>query len=487
MTDPVHLDRGTWARRSARGRGAADPAPVRIVHIGLGAFHRAHQAWYTHHASDASRWGIAAFTGRGPRAAELLAAQDGLYTLVERGPVADRVEVVGSIVEAHDGSRVDRLAELLSSPEVAIVTLTITEAGYRAAPDGSPDTDDPVVVQDIARLRARVTTMDPSGPGPAAPVSALGRLLLGLESRRRAGAGPIAVVPCDNIPRNGAVTRVAVLSLAHAVSESLGDFVAAEVSFVGTSVDRITPRVEDTDIPAVREAGWLDAAPVVTEPFSDWVLGGLFPAGRPDWVSAGAQVVDDVEPWEQRKLWLLNGAHSVLAWSGLVRGHETVAEAFGDGGCRALVEGFWAEAVGHLPAGTDTAAYRRALEERFANPRIVHRLSQIASDSATKVGFRVAAVAERSLDAGLPTLGSVPALAAWVTWSMQGSMASDTRSADVAAALAATEPTAALLAIASARLAADRYLVAAVRAALGLRDRSGRSVSPDVTGTSPPP
>ncbi len=144
-------------------------------------------------------------------------------------------------------------------------------------------------------------------------------------------------------------------------------------------------------------AGWIDASPVVTEPFSDWVLAGEFPAGRPAWETAGARFVDDLEPWENRKLWLLNGAHSILAFAGLAGGHETVADAIADPACRDLVEGFWSEAAALLPPGIEHTEYRRRLLARFGNPRIVHRLEQIAGDATTKVRYRFAAVAERTV------------------------------------------------------------------------------------------
>ncbi|MDH2443352.1 mannitol dehydrogenase family protein [Amnibacterium sp. CER49] len=376
-------------------------APVRIVHLGLGAFHRAHQAWYTTHAHDAADWGIAAFTGRRPHAAAVLAEQDGLYTLIERGPERDRDEVVGSLVEAADGADTARLVDLLSRPRVAVVTLTVTEAGYRSRPDGDPDLDDDGLAADVAALRAAIRAGAPLGV--LAPTTTIGRLLAGLEGRRRAGAGPLAVVPCDNIPANGDLARRGVLGAGRAVDDVLAAYVAEAVAYVSTSVDRITPRTTDADVAAFNaHARWRDAAPVITEPFSDWVLSGAFPAGRPAWEDAGARFVDDIEPWERRKLWLLNGAHTLLALAGPPRGHATVASAVRDPVLRSAVERFWDEAARHLPASLDVERYRRSLLERFDNPRIEHRLAQIAEDSERKVRLRVAPVAEAELAAGRP-------------------------------------------------------------------------------------
>jgi fructuronate reductase len=353
-----------------------DRPPVRIVHLGLGAFHRAHQAWYTEHAVDRAEWGIAAFTVRTAGLAERLAAQDGLYSLVERGSAGDEVSVIGSLVEAHPGDS-PRFAELLAAPATAVVTLTITEAGYRVDGDSPP--------------------------------LALGRLALGLAARRRAEAGPLAVVSCDNLPGNSEVLRQSLLRL----DPELADWLDDSVSFVSTSVDRITPRLTEAELEELRLAsGWDDAAPVITEPFSDWVLQGDFPAGRPRWESAGARFVDDVEPFERRKLWLLNGAHTILAASGAPRGRQTVAAAFADPYCRALVTGFWNEAERHLNGvGLDIPAYQAQLKERFANPRIAHRLTDIADQAPTKVRVRLLPVLLAELAAGRDGHGTRRALA----------------------------------------------------------------------------
>lgn len=407
--------------------------PVRIVHLGLGAFHRAHQAWYTAHASDAAEWGIAAFTGRGPAQADLLRLQQGRYTLIERGPEKDHAEVVESIVEVRDGAEIARLLELLRDPQVTVVTLTVTEAGYRLTPDGRGDLADPVLAGDLARMRTAIA--DGADLAAAAPEAALTRLVLGLEARRRGGGAPIAIVPCDNIPDNGALTRSGVLDLAAQVSAELPGWIEDHVGFISTSVDRITPLV---------------TADLVTEPFSDWTLMGQFPAARPDWESAGARFVEDLAPWESRKLWLLNGAHSLLAYAGLQAGHRTVAEAMADPACRALVEEFWAEAVALLPAGVEHEEYRKALVERFTNGRIVHPLQQIAAEGSSKVRYRLAAVAERTRGNG-----SAAGIGTWIRWLRGGGRAPDGAMAEVEAALAAPDPVHALVRLVSPALAED--------------------------------
>jgi len=368
-----------------------DRPPVRIVHLGLGNFHRSHQAWYTEHAADRADWGIAGFSVRGSGVADRLADQDGLYSLIERGPESDQVSVIGSLVETHAGDS-PRFAELLTAHETAIVTLTITEAGYRL---------------------------------DATPPVALTRLVAGLEARRLSRGGPVAIVSCDNLPANGSATRAAVLGLATALDRSLAGWIDEMVTFVSTSVDRITPHLADAELAALRTAsGWEDAAPVVTEPFSDWVLQGDFPGGRAQWESAGARFVDDVEPFERRKLWLLNGAHTILAASGPARGHQTVAAAFADPSCRELVAGFWDEAARHLDSPVlDIPGYLEQLRQRFANPRIAHRLSDIADQAPAKVRVRLLPVLEAERAAGrtgaatLRALADAPELLAILTFS----------------------------------------------------------------------
>jgi len=224
---------------------AGPPRPVRAVHLGLGAFHRSHQAWYTEHAADRDSWGIAGFTGRSPGTASLLQAQGGLYTLVERGPARDRPEVVGSISAAHDGDDASAWAGWISDPSVALVTLTVTEAGYHLDGAGHLDLGHPEVAADLLRLR-------PDLGAAARPARTMpGRLAAGLAARRRSGAGPITVVPCDNLMGNGAVTRNVVLEICEAVDPSLTRWVEANVSFVSTVVDRITPTTLAGDLALV--------------------------------------------------------------------------------------------------------------------------------------------------------------------------------------------------------------------------------------------
>ena len=391
--------------------GATTRPQARIAHFGLGSFHRAHQAWFTAHAGDGDEWGICAFTGRGSGLADALRRQDGLYTLIERSASDDRFEVMTNLVEVHEGARSAAIVDVLSRREVVVVTTTVTESGYRMDLEGTPRADDVELARDLAVLHGLKPDDD---LGSLVIATIPGRLLLGLEARRRANAGPLAVVPCDNVPNNGAVLRRAMTELSRRIGPGLTHFLEENVSFVSTSVDRITPRTTDRDVALVaHETPWIDAVPVVTEPFASWVLSGDFPGGRPRWEDAGALFVDEIEPYERRKLWLLNGAHSILAYLGLEAGQASVAQAITDPRCRAAVETFWESAGHHLREDLDIEVYCAQLVERFENSRIDYQLEQIASDSVMKLRTRIAPVviAERHARRDCPA--GAEAFAAW--------------------------------------------------------------------------
>ena len=394
--------------RLGRARAGRPAAPVRIVHLGVGNFFRAHAAWYTEHASDATEWGIAAFTGRSAAVAETLSAQDGLYTLLVRGERGAQPEIVSSLSAVYSGDDLDALRRHLADPAVAVVTTTVTEAGYRRAADGGLDTEAADVIADIDALQA--------DPERGVVATTPGRLVAGLLARRAAGAGALAVVPNDNVPDNGDMAARVVGELAARVDPTLGSWIEDHVSFVTTMVDRITPRTADTDRAEVRElTGFDDPATVPTEPFSEWVLAGDFPAGRPRWEDAGARFVDDVRPFERRKLWLLNGSHSLMAYAGSIVGHRTVAEAIADPVVRSWVEAWWDAAAPHvgLPAD-EVSTYRSALLERYRNPGIRHRLAQIAADGSQKVPIRAVPVIRAELDHGTLAPGATRLVAGWV-------------------------------------------------------------------------
>lgn len=438
----------------------APAAPVRLVHLGLGAFHRAHQVWYTVHAeadSAAPQWGYCSFTGRSPRMSDLLSAQDGLYTLVTRSGDGDSPELIEGIVEAQPAANSERLIELLAAPTTAVVTLTVTEAGYHLTEELTLDTADEQVAADIAALKSE----------SAAPelATAAGRLVAGLRARRAAEAGGLAIMSCDNISANGETTQASVLGMAREVDPELAQWIDQEVTFPSTSIDRITPATEDELIADVAQAtGFADQAPVVAEPFTSWVIQGSFPAGRPDWENAGVEFVDDIEPFERRKLWLLNGSHSLMAYLGQLRGHDTVAAAIADPVVREAVDKLWDEAAAHLTAEElAVPAYREQLIERFENPRIRHNLAQIAIDGGTKQRMRAVPIMKAELADGRDGAGAALSIASWITYVQETEDVADTRAADLKAARDSDDPIQALVATLDETLAANQAAMDTIR------------------------
>lgn len=389
-------------------RRADQPAaPVRIVHLGLGNFFRAHQAWYTANSPDSDQWGIAAFTGRRPDAARALAPQDGLYTLIVRGQGGDELEVIDSLSQVHTSTDHTALLDYFRDNDVSIVTMTVTEAGYFRRPDGGLDFDDAVVAADVAAL-----LLDPT----AAVASTPAKLTAGLLARQAAECGPITILSCDNLPANGAAVERVVRDLAAEVAPELLPWISENVDFATSMVDRITPASTDADRETVlAELGFDDASPVPTEPFSEWVVSGEFPAGRPRWEDAGVTLVKEVEVYEKRKLLLLNGSHSLLAYGASILGHETVSDAIADKRCRDWVEQWWDDARPGIDLPDEEIAdYRSALIARYENPRIRHLLAQIAADGSQKIPVRIVPVTKAERAAGRMPAGAVRALAAWI-------------------------------------------------------------------------
>lgn len=394
-------------RRLSRELDGRPAAPVRIIHLGLGNFFRAHTAVYTAHAADADAWGIAAFTGRSYALAETLGEQDGLYTLVVQHPDANAYDVIESISATLPGPDVDALVELFASPDVVIVTSTVTEAAYLLDDAGHLDVLHEAIQGDAAALRDGRLTDVTTVPG---------RFVAGLIRRRLAGAGPLSFVPCDNVPENGAMVETVVRELGRLVDPALDAWIDGHIGFVTTMVDRITPSVTPDVVSVVTaDTSMADPAPVATEPFSEWVLSGEFLGGRPAWETAGATFVDDIAPHEMRKLWLLNGSHSLMAYVGTVVGKDTVYDAITDSEIAGWVNDWWDIAARHLPLPEgEIAAYRGALVERFSNPRMEDALARIAADGSVKLPIRVvpALLADRA--AGNTPIGAERAIAAWI-------------------------------------------------------------------------
>lgn len=377
-----------------------------ILHLGLGAFHRAHQAVFVDDclAAGESEWGILGASLRSADTRDALAPQDGLYTLAVRDGSGEKLRVIGSILETlvapEDPAA---LLDALDDPAVKIVTLTVTEKAYLRNAAGELDLAHPDISWDLAN--------------PAAPKTVHGFLTEAIARRRAAGVAPFTVLSCDNLPANGATLRRLVLAFAAARDAELARYIAESIAFPSSMVDRIVPATTDGDRTAISKVlGVTDAWPISTEPFLQWVIEDDFPAGRPAWENFGVEMVKDVGPFEDMKLRLLNGAHSGIAYLGLLAGHQTVAESFGDPAIRAFVSGLWGEAGATLPqdAGLDPEAYTTALTRRFDNPELRHRTAQIANDGSQKLPQRIVAGALERLEAGETAdyLAMVPA--AWI-------------------------------------------------------------------------
>jgi fructuronate reductase len=378
----------------------------RIVHLGLGAFFRAHGAVYTEDAGG--DWGIVGVSLQRPDQRDRLAPQDCLYTALERDGRGKRARVIGSVlsvlVAPEDPAAV---VAALAAPLTSVVSLTVTEKGYCHNPaTGRLNTGHPDVVHDLAY--------------PDAPRSAVGFIVAGLAVRRAAGLRPFAVVTCDNLPANGRLLAGLVRDFAALRDTALADWIAVNVAFPATMVDRIVPAMTRADVEDARSAiGLSDAAPVSHEPFRQWVIEDRFGgAERPAWEKAGAQIVADVAPFEHMKLRLLNGAHSALAYLGYLAGCETIFDAVSDPVLNGFVRRLWDEILPMVPAppDTDLRRYTEDLLVRFANPTVRHRTWQIAMDGSQKLPQRLLSTIRERLAAGLPIPSLALSVAAWIRY-----------------------------------------------------------------------
>ncbi|AOB32099.1 dioxygenase [Bordetella sp. H567] len=378
---------------------------VGIVHLGLGNFHRAHQAMYTEDAMLAAGgdWGICGVSLRRPDTRDALAPQDCLYSVLVRDASGQRVRVVRALrrilVATED---TDAVLAALRDPGVRIVTLTVTEKGYCLDPrTGGLDLGHPLIVHDLA--------------DPAHPQSVPGYLAAALRARRE---HPFTVLSCDNLAHNGAALRRVVVDYARVLDPELADWIARAVAFPSTMVDRIVPATTDADRQAAAEAlGCVDAWPVPAESFRQWVIEDRFPAGRPAWEQAGALLVDDVTPYETAKLRMLNGIHSTLAYLALLADIETVDHAAGQPDLRALLHRMMTDDIAPtltVPPSFDRARYRDELLARFANPALKHRCIQIAMDGSQKLPPRLLGTISDRLRDGQAVDRLALGIAAWM-------------------------------------------------------------------------
>lgn len=396
-------------------RSAAADCPL-IVHLGFGAFARAHTAVFTEEANrgaqqlDEPSWRIVGVTQRSRAVADQLDPQDGLFSVVEQDRDTTDVQLITCVEEVLSGpDQADEVVQRIADPRTRIVSLTVTEKGYRLDPSQETvDLTDPEVRADL------------DGGGPSTPI---GQIVAGLRRRAETGAGPLTVLSCDNLPGNGALTRRAVRTFIGALpdgetSRELLDWLDQHVTFPSTMVDRMVPQPTAETAELARGAlGLQDEGAVPSESFRQWVLEDSFAAGRPRWERAGATFGDDVAAWEETKLRILNAGHSLLAYLGRYAGLSTICEAAEDevwaAACREL---YRADVLPVLetPGDVDGAAYADSVLRRFANPALGHTTAKVGSDGSQKLGPRFGTTVRRSMERGAVPQWAALAVAGWV-------------------------------------------------------------------------
>ncbi|MBB3655695.1 fructuronate reductase [Rhizobium sp. BK650] len=381
-----------------------------ILHLGPGAFFRAHFAPFTDGALAAAGgdWGIEVASLRTPDVADNLSAQNGLYTVLIRDTSGTTAHVIGSILGAHVAPRDPAgLLARLEDPDIRIVSMTVTEKAYGFDPaTGGLDLKHPDIVADLANRHA--------------PRGVIGYVVEGLARRRQKGIAPFTPLSCDNLPSNGAVLKRLVLEFASRIDTDLHDWIEANVPFPSTMVDRITPASTDvTYADAKRLTGRTDLAAIETEPFTQWVIEDHFANGRPAWEKVhGALMVEEVSAYEKMKLRMLNGAHSLLAYLGYIAGYEFVRDVMDDAGLAALARRHMNAAAATLDPvpGIDLDVYADELIARFANKAIAHRTYQIAMDGTQKLPQRLLEPATEALARGSKAETYAIAVAAWMRY-----------------------------------------------------------------------
>lgn len=393
-----------------------DKVAIGMAHIGVGAFHRCHQAEFTDDALEAEfgPWGVLGINLRPPRLAGLLAPQDGLFTRTLREGERAETRIIGAVrqvVDVADAASAERAIAALASPAIRVVTMTVTEKGYCHVPaTGALDWSNPALRRDR--------------DGAAAPGTIFGLLARALERRRATGAGGLTIISCDNLPSNGALLRGALAAFIRAGAPALLDWVEKHVAFPSTMVDRIAPAPSEADVAYASDAlGAIDQAAVVGEPFRQWVIERAFIGDPPPWERAGAQFVADVKPYELIKMRVLNAAQSTLSHLGALLGLTYSFEAAGDPVLAALARRMLeSETASTLPdvVGMPARAYIDTSLERIANSAIRHRCHQIGTDGSQKIVQRLVNPLRERLAAGhRPGLLAL-AVASWMAYCLGG-------------------------------------------------------------------
>lgn len=386
-------------------RPSFDPAKLNcgIVHLGIGAFHRAHQAVFTEDAIEAAGgdWGIIGTSLQRPDAPDALTQQSCLYT-VETLDSRARYRVMGVLRQALFAPRDGKaLLSALAAPAMHAVTLTLSEKGYCLNADGALDFSHPDILADLA--------------APQAPRSAIGWLALALAERRNTGAGALTILSCDNLGSNGEKLARAVTAFCDSVYPGLVGWIAANTTFPLTLVDCIVPASDAAHRKRVADTlGMEDLASVQREEFAQWVIQDRFAGPVPAWGKVGAEIVPDIVQYQRLKLHVLNTAHSALAYLGLPRGHNFVREAIADRQLLAVLEEMMAREVAPALAPLDVASYWRTVKARFENPMIDHRLAQIAEDGSLKLPQRLFPLIEANVRTGEPFSRMADVVRAWL-------------------------------------------------------------------------
>ena len=382
-----------------------------IVHLGVGAFHRAHQAVYTDAVLRRSggAWGICGVSLRSDRVRNALAEHDNLYSLQVRAAEGTRIDVVGALTRILVApEQPAAVVAAIAKPNVHVVTLTVTEKGYCLSPaSGTLDRDHPDIAHDLRT--------------PDTPRSAIGYLLAGLKERKRQGSEGITLISCDNLASNGIKLRDAVLDFANATDTELAGWISSRCTFPNSMVDRIVPATSDSDLnEAERLLGEPDPATVVTEPFSQWVIERKFAGPVPAWDQVGVEFVDNVAPYEHMKLRLLNASHSSMAYLGCLAGYETVHEVIGQNSFERMIRQLMGQEMAPTLAdlsGFDLSAYQQSLIDRFSNSNLPHRTRQIAMDGSQKIAQRLLPAISERLAQNLPCEAAICSLAGWIRYS----------------------------------------------------------------------
>lgn len=384
----------------------------RIVHLGFGAFHRAHQALFTDEVLNKtdSDWGICEINlFGGEELIQSLREQDHLYTVAEKGAQSTTVKVIGAVTESLHPSLngISAIVEKMAEPQVAIVSMTITEKGYCVDPaTGTLDTNNKLIIADLAN--------------PSEPKSAIGYIVQSLKLRRDRGLSPFTVMSCDNVQENGHVAKTAILEFARLLDPKLHNWIETYVTFPCTMVDRIVPAATETTITEIAQLlGCKDPCGIVCEPFRQWVIEDNFVAGRPEWDIAGAEFVADVVPFEEMKLRMLNGTHSFLAYLGYLGGYTHISDTMVDESYRNAALNMMLKAQAPsltMPEGTDLTGYAKLLLDRFTNPSLKHKTWQIAMDGSQKIPQRMGGSLRFHLAKGSDFSWLATAIAGWMRY-----------------------------------------------------------------------